>query len=132
MTAAQVADYLPAFYERLAVRLQPHRLRLITACVATTVLLFAAGLWAARFHPVFSLSSGPYLKFAFGVAWVIIVASWSLFLCAFWFHPSSGVLRQRPARSAIIRALRTAGRLWASFVLSLMFLVVPAPLMWCF
>src|ERR1035441_7184948 len=112
MTAAQVADYLPAFYERLAVRLQPHRLRLVTACVATTVLLFAAGLWAARFHPVFSLSSGPYLKFAFGVAWVIIVASWSLFLCAFSVRPSPGLLRQRPARSAIIRALDRKSVVW--------------------
>jgi hypothetical protein len=132
MSVGLVADYFPALYERMAVRLQPYRFRLMATGAVTWALLFAAMLWAARFHPVFSSASGPYLKVAFGAAWVVITTSSGLFLCAYWFHPSSGVLRQRPTDTAVIRALRTAGRLWASFVLSLMFLVIPAPLAWCF
>jgi hypothetical protein len=131
MTAGQVIEFMPAHYERLAVRLQPYRIRLAAVGMVSFALVLGAMFWAARSHLVLPPSSGPYVKVVFGVAWVVIVASWGLFLCVSWFQPSSW-FRHRPTDRSIMRALRAAGRLWASFVLSLMFLVVPVPLMWFF
>ena len=89
-----------------------------------------AALFMYRTHITFPPGSGPLVRLVFGIAWLLITASWACFLCVSWFHPEKGALRRRPSTGRLVQHLISAARLAAFVLLTLLLLNVPAPLIW--